>query len=132
MISEKKEKIIRKLLQPFIWEYFIDPLDVYILVRGKTIGESTSGSVFNQETMFIRLLERMPWFQLLEVFGITFLKKRITQRIIKKLRDPLLREHYESVRCILHGKTLPFSGWRTEYRQKIRATLLSDRRYCLK
>ncbi len=77
----------------------------------------------------IRLLERMPWYDLVELFGLSGLKKMITGERIRLLRDPLLKEHYKCARQLLHKEPLSISGWRPEYRKKIRATLLSDRRY---
>ena len=77
----------------------------------------------------IRLLERMPWYDLVELFGLPGLTKMITKERISLLRDPLLKEHYEFARQLLQKEPLSVSGWCPEYRKKIRATLLSDRRY---
>jgi hypothetical protein len=120
-LTEKSE--IRKLLHPIVWDYNIDPYELY----ETAIGKKTQIGSFTQEKALIRMLEYLPWYDLLRLFGIEELRKLITKDVISKIRIRELREKYEFVRKILRGETVSFSGWSPEYREKIRHTLLSDR-----
>ena len=127
-ITPEKVKIINELLKPLLWDYSISPMVWYGFMLS---GTSKDVVPMSYDASLIRVLERMAWFDLLSLFGLATLRKKLTKKIIAQLRDPLLREHYEFARQLLHKKPISSSGWRTEYRQKIRATLLSDRRYRL-
>ena len=124
--SSTRNKKIRKALRPYLWDYNADPIAYYRLVK---FGKRSPKAPFDIDRSIVRLLERMQWYDLIGVFGLSGMKKMITRKRIDLLRDPLLKEHYEFARQLLHKEPLSISGWRPEYRKKIKATLLSDRRY---
>ena len=116
---------IQKLLKPILWDYHLDPYELFELVTGA----KKQAGTFTPETALIRMLERLPWYDLVNLFGIDGLTRLITPEIISRLRLKELKEKYEFVRKVLQGETVSFSGWSPEYREKIRHTLLSDRWY---
>ncbi len=116
---------IQKFLRPILWDYNIDPYELFELV----IGTKERAGSFTHETALIRMMERLSWYDLVNLFGIEKLTHLITPQIISRLRFRELQEKYELVRKVLQGETVSFSGWSPEYREKIRHTLLSDRWY---
>ena len=120
---EKAE--IQKLLQPIVWDYHIVPYELYEVA----IGQKEHVGWFTQERALIRILERLSWYDLVNLFGIDKLTKLLTKEIISQIRFKTLQEKYEFARKVLQGEPVSFSGWNPEYREKIRHTLLSNRWY---
>ena len=120
---EKKE--IKNILQPILWDYNIDPCDFF----ETALGEKDRAGSFCRETALIRMLERLSWHDLINLFGTDKLTQLLTKDIISRVRIKELKEKYEFARCVLQGETVSFSGWSPEYREKIKHTLLSNRWY---
>jgi len=120
-----KKADIQQLLQPLIWDYQIDPYELFEVA----VGNKERVGSFTQEKVLLRMLERLSWYDLVKLFGIDGLTKLLTKEIIAQLRFQELRERYELVRKVLQGQAVSFSGWSPEYRQKIQHTLLSNRWY---
>jgi hypothetical protein len=120
---EKTE--IQKILQPIVWDYHIVPCELYEVA----IGQKERVGWFTQERALIRILERLSWYDLVNLFGIDKLTKLLTKEIISQIRFNALQEKYEFARKVLQGEPVSFSGWSPEYREKIRHTLLSNRWY---
>jgi len=116
---------IRKLLKPIIWDYHTDPYEVFEAASGR----KERAGYFTQETALVRMLERLSWYDLINLFGTEGLTKLLTPKIISRIRIRELREKYEFARKVLQGESVSFSGWSPEYREKIRHTLLSHRWY---
>ena len=121
----KDKNIIREIMSHIIWDYDIDPLDLYEVVTGHRdkVGH------FDSKRVLIRMIERLSWYDLVNLLGIDFLKDNITPEIINGIRHKDFREKYEFVRKVLQGEAVSFSGWNPEYREKIKHTLLSNRWY---
>ncbi len=122
--NSRLERII-DILKSIIWDYDIDPVLLYEVLMGKRDRIGT----FNKEKIIIRALERLSWYDLLELFGKEELGKNLTEDIIKKLRFKEMQDKYEFARKILQGETVSYTGWSAEYRKKNRNTLLSNRWY---
>jgi hypothetical protein len=73
------------------------------------------------------MLERLNWYELMDIFGIELIKRILSSEITGRLRNKELKERYERIRRILFREPLPFSGWDPEYRKRIESTLLSYR-----
>jgi hypothetical protein len=116
---------IQRLLKPIMWDYNLDPYELFEVATGT----KKQAGTFTRETALVRMLERLPWYDLVNLFGIDGLTQLITPKIISRLRLKELQEKYEFVRKVLQGETVSFSGWSPEYRERIRHTLLSDRWY---
>lgn len=103
-------------MKHIIWDYDIDPYELYEVVTGKI----DRAGHFDAQRVFLRMLERLSWYELLDLLNL---------ETIAKIRHRDVREKYEYVRKILQGETVSFSGWDPESREKVRDTLLSHRWY---
>lgn len=113
------------LLRGIVWDYNIKPIDLYLI----SLGEKPPVGTFDKEKAFLRIIERLSWYELLQLYEIQFIKENLTEELIKKIRNETLRNRYEILYQILRGKTLPTAGWNPENRKRLKATLLSDRWY---
>ncbi len=113
------------VFKSIIWDYNVNPDEIIEVITGK----KEKVGPFDAEKLFVRMLERLSWYELIDLLGIKYIKDNLNESAIKKIRFNLLRERYETIRQILSGATLSFSGWDLEYREKIKHTLLSNRRY---
>ncbi len=118
-------KKIKLIMRKIIWDYDIDPYDLYDVVCGrkKKIGQ------FDATRVFVRMLEILSWYELIGVLGLEFIKSRLTKDVISQMRFNEQRDRYEFIRKLLQGESVSFSGWSSEYRERIKYTLLSNRWY---
>ncbi len=124
MIKRNKKKAL-KLLEKIVWDYRVNPSDLYAVLEGRR----QRVFHFDEERILLRMMERLAWYDILDIIGIERVQQKLTPELIGKLRISELREKYERIRKILRGEPLSISGWDPEYREKIRATLLSNRWY---
>jgi len=119
MSLEEKYKILKSIF----WNYNTD-----LLPFNKVI-ERDINSIDDYEfkLMLNRMLERLNWYELMDILGIDLIKKLLTPEIISKLRNKELKDRYERIRRILFKEPLSISGWDPEYRKRIKTTLLSYR-----
>jgi len=96
---EKTE--LYKILKPIVWDYNIDPYDLFEVASGKK-----KHAAFTQEKALIRMLECLSWYDLINLFGLDRLKEILTKEIISRLRFKELQEKYELARKVLHGETI--------------------------
>ena len=116
---------IQTALRGIIWDYDVDPDELFEVITGK---REKSGP-FDAERIFVRMLERLSWYELIELLGLEFIKNHLSKDVIRKIRFKALRGRYETIRTVSSGDPLSFSGWDHEYREKIKHTLLSNRWY---
>jgi len=110
-------------LKSIFWDYRTDllPLDKVIARDLASIGD------YEFKLIAKRMLERLNWYELLDILGVELIKKVLTSEITGRLYNKELKDRYERIRRILFQEPLPFSGWDPEYRKRINATLLSYR-----
>ena len=121
MTREEKYNSLKKIF----WDYNVDklPLDKFIKMETANIDE------YEYKLVVTRMLERLNWFDIIDILGIEQLKKILTPDIINRLRSKELKERYGRIRRILFKEPLPISGWDPEYIKRIKTTLLSNRWY---
>ena len=122
--TDERERISR-IMKHILWDYDIDPYELYEVVIGKRerVGH------FDEKRVLQRMLERLSWYDLLDLLGVDILRERLVSETIARIRRSDVRERYEHIRRILHKEAVPLSGWDPEYREKVRHTLLSHRWY---
>jgi len=118
-------EFLKKLLPSIIWDYIYDPNDICEVVLGK----SDQSGHFTREHILLRMIQRLRWYDIIRAVGITFVKNNLSPFVIERIRDKTTRQQYERVAKILHGETVSFSGWDSEYRRALEFTLLSHRWY---
>ncbi len=79
MISQEE---INKKIKSAFWDYNIDPENIYAIVLGKK--EETK--FFTSEKIIIRLLERLSWYEIVDILGKEFLTRNLTASIISKIK----------------------------------------------
>lgn len=114
---------ITNILKPILWDYNIDAYRFYLIISG----EISAIGHFDFNKAFIRALERLYWYDLIKLFGLDFIKEKLTPEIINGIRNIDLRNNYDFVRKILHSEPLPVSEWNSSYRKTIGRTVLSQR-----
>jgi hypothetical protein len=119
------DAITQKTLKGIFWDYNIDPDELFEVLNGKR----KKVGPFNAQQIFIRMLERLSWYELIELLDLEYIKNNLTDEVIQKIRFRALREKYETVQKVLHGHPLSVSGWDPPYRERIKHTLLSNRWY---
>ncbi len=119
------ENEIREILKGVVWDYNIDPYDLYLVALGKKEGLD----FLDKEWALRRLLQSLSWYKLLELFGADFLRENLTPDLIRKIWPKGLRERYEIIRGILQGEVVSPSGWSPENRERLAASVLSHWRY---
>jgi len=122
---ELTQERIEHILKPILWDYRIEPYEFYLVALGK---KGTLG-LFTSERALIRILERLNWYEILELFNVDILKEKLTPGLIAKIRTRELRKKYEFIRKILQDEPVSFSGWDHDNRQRVKHTLLSNRWY---
>ena len=115
-------------LKNIFWDYNVERLPLNKIV------ENDLKSIDDYELKFIlnRMFERLSWYDLLEILGVSTIKYYLTQETISKIRFVELREKYEYLRKVLSGEPISFTGWGDEYYSKIKHTLFSNRWYSIK
>jgi len=108
-----------------MWDYHLDPYDLFEIALGK---QPPSGWL-TRESVLVRMLERLVWYDLINLFGLEQIANFLTPDLVARIHVPELRDKYDYLRKLLHGEPVPVSGWSPEYRQKIGHTLLSHRWY---
>ena len=126
IMTDINPKYIQKTIQPILWDYDIDPVVFYNIALGK----HPAVGMLDQERALLRILQQLPFYDILDLFGQPFLKKVLTQDLIKKMRFAHQRQNYEIIRKILQREPVSFSGWSAETRQRCRNAVLSKRWYC--
>ncbi len=122
-----KEQVF-SIIKPLLWNYNISADGIYALLSG----EKAEAGPFDFSRLFIRMLERLPWYDLVSVFSINNLKLLLTLSFINQIRNKELRGRYEYIGKVLRGETVSFTGWSAKSRERVKHTLLSYRGYSLK
>ncbi len=118
----KEEQL--QLLRTTFWDYNPPETDLLEVVTG-----FSKEGLIPRENIFVRMLERLGWHEILEIIDVQTVKELLTPSVISRIRQPELRERYEFIRSVLSGSPLSFAGWGDEYYQRIKHTLFSDRWY---
>ena len=121
MTIEEKHKILKTIF----WDYNTERLSLDKIISRDFV----SIDEYEFKLILNRMLERLSWYEMLDIVGVELIKKHLTAEVIGRLRSKELKDRYERIRRILFKEPLPFSGWDSEYRKRIKTTLLSDRWY---
>ncbi len=122
-MSEPREAT--EILKTVVWDYQVDLEKLLEVVSGEREKEGP----FDLDKLVNRMLERLPWYDLLAILGKERITDLLTAERIKQLRFPEQRRRYEHIRKILQGEPVSFSGWDPRHREAYRRSLLSNRWY---
>lgn len=122
---EKNYKKSGSILKRIIWDYHISPDEIYDFLRS----DNEHLYHFTKEMLYIRILERLSWYEILELFSVSHIKEMLDKETIKKLRSESMRQKYEYARRVLHKEPLSFSRWHNKDNKEYAYPILSDRWY---
>jgi hypothetical protein len=125
MFKQPDPEKIKQILAPILWDYQLDPLQFYKIA----VGQSSKIGLLNQERALLRILERLNWYDIVELLGLDFLKEHLNFELINKLWIVAQRERYEIILQVLQGNSISFPKWGPETRQKLKHAVLSHRWY---
>ena len=114
-----------KILSKILWDYTISHEAVYDLIQGR----HSVCAHWDFDAVFVRMLERLSWYELLYVLGQDRIKEKLDEKIILKIYNPGLRKRYERLRKILQGEPLSFTKWGPQFSEEIQDSLFSSRWY---
>jgi len=114
-----------RCLKRLTWDYNIPVEDIYAVIRG----EKSHAGHWDFDHLFVRMLERLRWYDLLDLIGRETIQEKLVPDVLQEIRSPEKREKYERLGKILRGEPVSFTKWGPEYRKKVRDTLFSNRWY---
>lgn len=118
----KTEKL--SLLDSLTWDYTVTSEELLSIIDKK----QTKDLPFSEKTLFARCLETFTWEDMVSLWGLEQAKQLYTPEVSRMLFPKLLREEYDNVFNLLQRGTLPGTGQSPEYIEKLRASLLFNRR----
>lgn len=101
METAKRNTVLKQIL----WDYTISTEDIEAVLRG----DLKQAGHYNQEMIFLKILESYSWYTILQLFSPIQIKYLLTNEVIKKLRSPSLRIKYEFVQQRLQ-QVIPTAG----------------------
>jgi len=124
-----KKKILKPIpVKRIIWDYDVDADGLYSFMTGK----KGRFHHFTLETIYVRILERLSWYEILECLPISVIKRMLTSKTISMLRSESMRKKYDYAARILYKLALPPSRWDSRNHEKSEYPILSDRWYSFK
>lgn len=121
--SDDKRK---KLLSMICWDYIVDLEALLHAIDTNTLPHN------EKERLFIKSLERLPWHNVVGLWGFETAQQLLTDSVIQKLWPKERRQHFAILKRILRGEAISSPRWSTELRQKLKSSVLSYRWYRFK
>ena len=115
------EKI--KLMNNLNWDYLDKSEDMLAVIEGRL----ESSGAFNQDKLFIRSLERIPWHYVTALWGIDMIKELYTPAIAARIWPKSRRRHFDFAIAVLRREPVSPPGWGTKYFKSKRFEFFSDR-----
>ncbi len=106
--------ITKKILKRINWDYAISNEDVEAVIKDK----QEYAAHWNYNKIFVRMLETLSWYELLEIVGREQLKKKLVPEVLSKLRNAEIQAKYERLGKILRKESVSFTRWNPEYCKK--------------
>ena len=117
-----------KLMRSLNWDYNARPEDMLGVIEGNR----DSAGAFDREGLFIRSLERLSWYHVLELFGEDLIIRLWTPELARRLRFKEMREDYDYAVSILRGDPLPVPEWGARSYKPVRNPFLPHRWHSVK
>ena len=78
METVKRHTVLKQIL----WDYNISAEDIEAVLQG----DMKQAGHYNQEMIFLKILESYSWFTIIQLFSPIHIKYLLTSQVIKKLR----------------------------------------------
>lgn len=120
LTHEQKEKLVEKLN----WDYDVSDAEIVDVIDGK----ANSAGSFTRENLFARSLETLLWEDLVNLWGLQNCIDLYTPRCRRMIFSKELRKEYDAVFAVLRGEPLPVSRQSADDIERLRSSLLFNRR----
>ena len=108
-----------------MWDYNISPEEVDKLMKG----EVEFAGHYDISTLFIKMLNNLTWYEIIEIIHIDRIKQLLTDKIINKIRIKSIQNNYAKLKKILRNETLSSAKWYSTNNEQTAYPILSDRWY---
>jgi len=122
----REEKL--NLMRSINWDYNTEPEDMLDVIDGS----KNSAGAFDRSGLFVRSLERLNWYHILELFGVDLIIQLWTPELARRLRFKEMRNDYDYAISILRGKPLPAPEWGARNYKPVRNPFLPHRWHSVK
>lgn len=95
----------RKALQSIMWDYKISSVDLEKLLDGKI----PRAGHYTRESLFIKMIEGLPWFTIIQILPVSDVKEMLTNEVIEALWPKSLQTTYKYVSKRLQ-EVIPAAG----------------------
>jgi hypothetical protein len=123
MKLSRKEKL--ELMQSLNWDFTVTAEEMLAVLEGEKPG---AGS-FDRNFLFVRSLERLPWHDIIGLWGVEEVKTLYTPENIRRLWPKDLRRKYDFALAILRREPVSFAEWGSPDSEQLRNTVFSHRWY---
>ena len=113
-----------ELMKYLNWDVLDSHEDMLAVIRGE---KEDSGSL-NREKLFVRSLERLNWYTVIDLWGIPAMLELYTPELAGRIYPKNRREVFDDAFAILLGEAIPAARWNIRYFGAKRHRLFSDRR----
>jgi hypothetical protein len=120
-MDKSKEQIYRQLM----WDYNISPEEVDKLVKGET----EFAGHYDINSLFVKMLNNLSWYEIIEIFQIDKIKLLLTDEIINKLRFKSIQDNYARLKGLLRNETVSSAKWNSANNEQFTYPILSNRWY---
>jgi hypothetical protein len=110
-------------LKRITWDYNIPVEDMFAVIIGR---ESKAGH-WNRDQIFLRMLEKLSWYDLLEFFTPEEIAGKLSPALLSNIHNVEKRAKYEHLGKILRGEPVSFTKWGPQFRKLCQDSLLSHR-----
>ncbi len=107
------------------WDYNIPVEDIFAVIKR----ERKKAGHWDFDSLLVRMLERLSWYDLLDFFDVEVLAEKLTPPLLNRIYNREKRAKYDRLGKILRGETVSFTKWGAEYSAECRDTLFSNRWY---
>jgi len=87
------DKLTEKLIKRILWDYTISPESVYAVISGKKL----KCAHWDINQIFVRMLERLSWYDLLHIYGVDGIKCYIPHNNSLCLIDKEVLNYYRQL-----------------------------------
>lgn len=115
----------RQIYKQLMWDYNISPEEVDKLIKG----EAEFAGHYDIDSLFIKMLNNLTWYSILEILSIEDAEKLLTNKNIRKLRFKSIQNKYAKLQKILRNETLSSTRWNTSNNEQTAYPILSNRWY---
>ncbi len=108
-----------------MWDYNISPEEVDKLIKGET----EFAGHYDINSLFIKILNNLTWYEIIEIINIDKIKILLTDEIINKIRVKSIQKNYAKLKKLLRNETVSSTRWYSASNEQIAYPILSDRWY---